>query len=504
MAIIDLAIPLDGQPRYLDVLRADVPFRFVYVPPLGRVSLASPATWFDARGSGLLGRTGPSGNAVYSPGITNAERWTGIETGPDFTVIALVRDSSGRGTNRNPIDADNNSGVGRNWQFRIGTTNRLEFFVFNTALSVFGTGPTATTSATDPSVMVGRVSNGVVNSWLNGIGGTPVTITGTQQTLLASELLAVGGRVDHLSAVSQFFGGDIYGLFVIAGALPEGLIQSFTSPDKVWAWAFEPREIQVFVPASGAPVLIAATPGNAVAAGVQARINQARQVTGTAGNAVANGVAARVNQARTVVGTAGNATAAGITARIDQARRITGSAGNAVADGETASIYLGRLITAAPGDAAAAGVTATIFSGAVIQATPGNAVAAGRPATILGDQIIVGNAGNATAVGVSAQVGQNRQITGNTANATAEGLLASIYVGVTVQATPAVAVADGVDATLLQAITISATAGNAVAAGRTARIIEGDTPIYAAIPASRKARGRFGERPAQLSTGRRR
>lgn len=264
------------------------------------------------------------------------------------------------------------------------------------------------------------------------------------------------------------------------------------------------RRIWVPVSAGGAPVLITATPGNAVAAGVQARVNQAHQVTGTAGNAVANGVAARVNQTRIVVGTAGNATAAGITARVDQARQITGSAGNAVADGEAASIYFGRLITATPGDAAAAGVAATIFNGAVIQATPGNAVAAGRPATILGDQIIVGNAGNATAVGVSAQIGQNRQITGNTANATAEGLLASIYVGVTVQATPAVAVADGVDATLLQAITISATAGNAVAAGRTARIIEGDAPIYAAIPASRKARGRFGERPAQLSTGRRR
>ena len=251
MSIIDLAIPLDGQPSYLDVLRADVPFRFVYVPSLGRVSLASPATWFGANGSGLLGRTGPSGSAVYSSGATNAERWTGIETGSDFTIIALVLDSSGRGSNRSPIDADNNSTVGRNWQFRLGTTNRLEFFVFNTSISVFGTGPTAVTSATDPSVLVGRVANGVVNSWLNGIGGTPTTITGTQQTLTAAELLGVGGRVDSGGAVSQFFGGNIYGLFVVAGALPDGLIQSFVSPDKVWAWAFEPREIQVFVPASG-------------------------------------------------------------------------------------------------------------------------------------------------------------------------------------------------------------------------------------------------------------
>ena len=276
MALL-LERPQLKQPQFFLKLRAGVPFQFCYIPPLGRASLAINAAFVDRRNLGLFSRSGVSGGAVYSSGSVNAERWTGVETGTDFTVIAIVLDSAGRGVIRSPIDADNSSTTGRNWQLRFGTTDQLEFIVFNTALATFGVGPTIASSAADPSVMVGRVSGNVVNSWLNGVGGTPTTITGTQQTLTASELFGVGGRVGNTGSVSQFFGGDIYGLFVIAGALPEALIQSFTSPDKVWAWAFEPRRISV--PLSGSispvPTLSNPTAANITASSFQPRVSYA-------------------------------------------------------------------------------------------------------------------------------------------------------------------------------------------------------------------------------------
>ena len=508
MSIIDLAIPLDAQPRYLDVLRADVPFKFVYVPPLGRVSLASPATWFGANGSGLLGRAGPSGSAVYSSGATNAERWTGIETGSDFTIIALVLDSSGRGSNRSPIDADNNSTVGRNWQFRLGTGNQLQFFVFNTSLSSFGTGPTAVTSATDPSVLVGRVSNGVVNSWLNGIGGTPTTITGTQQTLTASELLGVGGRVDSGGAVSQFFGGNIYGVFVIAGALPEGLIQSFVSPDKVWAWAFEPREIQVFVPAgAGATdlVLADATHGH-TADNVVLTTDTALTIQDATHGHTADNITLTTSTTLAVQSAVHGHTADSLT--------LTTASTLAVEDATHAhsadSLVLSTDSTLAVQDAthahsadnltlAVTGQTTLVVADAT-HAHTADSLALTTDSTLAVQDALHGHTAESLTLSTGAVA--DLVVQDATHGHTAESLTLVAGSVLTVEDAIHAQQADNL-ALVVESWLVVADALHVQRADNIT-LIDGETPIYAAIPASRKARGRFGERPAQLSTGRRR
>lgn len=426
------------------------------------------------------------------------------QLGGQFTLFVMMASCTRRDTDNTPAGFGASAG-NQTFLFQSDTaTSAIRFVLRQTNGGDVTTrvidspiGPDSTTPFSICGVVTGSSS---IDAYYNGVLANGTLAAGSSGNNASFDRLSLGA----VRRNTDLLGGAGQDAILVAGwnrALTAAEI--FGLNKNPWQ-IFEPQRIWVPVATNGADVLITGAPGNAVAAGAQSRVDQAIQVTGTTGNAVANGVSARVNQARQITGTAGNATAAGVAARVDQARRITGTAGNAAAAGQAASIYVGRLITATPGNAAAAGVNATIAVARVIQATPGNAVAQGRPATIGGAQIVSGNAGAATAAGVTAQVGQGRQVTGNAANATAEGLLASIYRGVTVQTTPANAAADGVDATVLQAITISATAGNAVAAGRTARIIEGDTPIYAAIPASRKARGRFGERPAQLSTGRRR
>ena len=176
-------------------------------------------------------------------------------------------------------------------------------------------------------------------------------------------------------------------------------------------------------------------------------------ITGTPGDAVAAGTSATVNQARAVTGTTGNAAAAGITAQINQARTVTGSVGNAVS----------------------AGVTATVNRATSIAATPGNAVAAGVAATITaaGAVVITGTPGNAAAAGVSASINQARSVTGTAGNAVAAGVQATISTagaGVTITATPGNAFASGPQAIIVRNVAIAAAVGNAVAAGRQATV----------------------------------
>lgn len=165
------------------------------------------------------------------------------------------------------------------------------------------------------------------------------------------------------------------------------------------------------------------------------------------------------------------------------------------------------VIAATSGNAVANGAQASIYRAVTVSATPGNAAAAGVPAQIItsGAVVITASPGNAAAAGVAARVDQARTVTGNVGNATADGLQATIFSGVTINAGPGNATAAGVQASIRAPLVIVGAAGNAVAAGVQATITEGGSPVYAAIPASRTARGgSASSRPSQLSTGRRR
>lgn len=189
-----------------------------------------------------------------------------------------------------------------------------------------------------------------------------------------------------------------------------------------------------WVPVSaGGGVVISATPGDAVASGPLAQINQARLIAGTPGNAAADGVVAKIDQARRIDATPGNAAADGVTAQINQARLIAAGPGNAVADGVTAQIITtgAVVIDCTPGSAVADGVTAKIDQARLIAATPGNAVAAGVDALISTATDVVINAapGNAVAAGITAGITANVLILATPGNAVAAGVDASITNG---------------------------------------------------------------------------
>lgn len=132
-------------------------------------------------------------------------------------------------------------------------------------------------------------------------------------------------------------------------------------------------------------VTISATPGNAVADGVTAAIDQKRSIGTATGNAVANGATAAIDAAR-VIGTAtGNAVADGTAATVNAARVISTGVGNAVADGVTSTINQARTVLTTTGNAVADGISASITNSTdvVISTTPGNAVADGVTASIV-------------------------------------------------------------------------------------------------------------------------
>lgn len=210
------------------------------------------------------------------------------------------------------------------------------------------------------------------------------------------------------------------------------------TPDEIYRISTDPYQIfepyEEWVPVSaGGGVVISATPGDAVASGPLAQINQARLIAGTPGNAAADGVVAKIDQARRIDATPGNAAADGVTAQINQARLIAAGPGNAVADGVTAQIITtgAVVIDCTPGNAVADGVTAKIDQARLIAATPGNAVAAGVDALISTATDVVINAapGNAVAAGITAGITANVLILATPGNAVAAGVDASITNG---------------------------------------------------------------------------
>lgn len=264
----------------------------------------------------------------------------------------------------------------------------------------------------------------VPTMYLDGIKKTLITSTQPVGTLTAK---TGGYYVGNSSATNRNYNGSLSDFLVFDSILTDGEIAELADPSRVLA----DRTIWVPVSLASSNVTITGTPGNAVAAGVAARVNQARSVTGTTGSAAAAGVTAKINQARTVTGAVGNAVAAGVTATVNRATSIA--------------------------------------------ATPGNAVAAGVHATITaaGAVVITGAPGNAAAAGVSASINQARSVTGTAGNAVATGVQATISTagaGVTITATPGNAFASGPQAIIVRNVAIAAAVGNAVAAGRQATV----------------------------------
>lgn len=224
----------------------------------------------------------------------------------------------------------------------------------------------------------GTYDGSTIKVFINGIlvGSTASSLT-LNTSSLTSYRIANNGNGDG------GYDGRVFAFGVHNEAFSEAAVNALSR--NVWQnFQSLPKRVFFDLGAGGSAITINCTPGNAVANGTAAQINQAFSVDCTVGNAVAAGTAATINQAMSIACTVGDATAAGTTATINASINLSCTVGNAVAAGTTALIELGSGITidCTPGNAVANGTTTTINEAFGLTCGVGNAVAAGVSATI--------------------------------------------------------------------------------------------------------------------------
>jgi hypothetical protein len=195
---------------------------------------------------GITYGVGPFGKRISSSGsLAGYRSFTGKASTAQYTVAAVVLDSAGRGAFRNPIDSDDSNGSPRFFQLRFNTSNQAEFIPFNTGGTPFTTTGSTASSATGLSVILASVDSAqAARVYLNGkLEGGPSTITGSVQTIAATNRIAIG-NTNTTTSGNQPFTGDIYGGFFWNRCLTASEILSFSQnpwqlfaslPRRIWA-----------------------------------------------------------------------------------------------------------------------------------------------------------------------------------------------------------------------------------------------------------------------------
>lgn len=220
--------------------------------------------------------------------------------------------------------------------------------------------------------------------WFDGIKPS-VTTTGTSigSVVDTGQKTRIGNLGDYTTDATYVGVAEIGIVLVYAGVLSDRQMEVLTkNPARAFNALRDPAYLDAI--AGGGGTTIDCTPGNAVAAGTAATINQAVNLACTPGNATAAGTTATISTGINLVCTPGAAVASGITATINAANNIACAVGNATAAGISAVIELGSGIdiVCTPGNAVAAGIPAVINEAYSLGCTVGNAVAAGTQATI--------------------------------------------------------------------------------------------------------------------------
>lgn len=224
----------------------------------------------------------------------------------------------------------------------------------------------------------------------------------------------------QINAPAQGAGSGVYGASVYGTSAPtSGAVTSAAGKVAQTTVFGAPPILQVTYAAvayqsDAVAVTIPFTVGNAVAAGLQARIGANLTIPFTTGNAVANGKQATVGANLQLAFTVGNAVANGSTAQIGANVRLAMLVGNAVASGSTATVeqfqiritfaaaaYQSAPLTFSVGNAVASGpVGAEVIVDQLIDFAPGNAIASGPVGALCTvDQIIDFAVGNAVGCG---------------------------------------------------------------------------------------------------------
>lgn len=320
-------------------------------------------------GQRISGNAGTAGNYRY---------WTGLTTAPEYTVLAVVLDSAGRGTSRNPFDSDDSNNSVRNFQLRFNASNQPEFIPFNTgATPVVVTGTTAS-SASGLSVIAASVdASKVARVYLNGVtsGGT-ATLVGAVATLAPTHRLAVGGSNNPISSGTPFK-GDIYGCFFFNRALSAAEHASIAAnPWQLFLDHDEEDEAAFFVVVAGSITGTlsrthaadqAAASGTTTVQGTLARSNAADTVSavGAVGTSI-SGTLATTNASDTVLAR-GSPVVAGFLARSNTGDTVAASGSTAVR---------GSLAYTNTNDSASASGIAGAVTGAVNYTNNGDVAAA--------------------------------------------------------------------------------------------------------------------------------
>lgn len=257
-------IPWSRQPQGAPALSgpARASGAFVWHPPasLAKDFAGQPSITGLGGFSGLTMRHGDIGKMVRG-GSNAREVWLGAGYAPStsYTLLALLIDDTGRTTLRNPFDADDPDGGGnRVFQLRLTTGSFVEFIAFNTSGSAFTSTGSIATSATLPTVMVGRVmanSAGTgfeVSGWMNGRKSAPATLTGTTRGLDATDARIAVGASARASIYQSSFGGQIYCCVYLPWALSDAVLTALSTPADFYAWLFVGQIQSQFAPTSAA------------------------------------------------------------------------------------------------------------------------------------------------------------------------------------------------------------------------------------------------------------
>ena len=181
---------------------------FVTLPKARSINLGSgPKTPIILSGGGPL-TSSPLKSGVPSRNVLDDYAiWDGskFKTSSEYTVFALIRHDSNRGSYQNFIDADNGSSA-RIFQARLTTSNTVEFIPFNTGGSPFFVYSTSTISGTEDTFDACRVLGGTASVWVNGRleGSTSVGSAATLGVANAKVALQVSATATGGAGIQGF------------------------------------------------------------------------------------------------------------------------------------------------------------------------------------------------------------------------------------------------------------------------------------------------------------
>jgi len=220
-----------------------MPIKLAYLPP-SQIDLVSGKIGAPMRVGqpDVSIRVGVGGIAAYSGSAKAGTAWRGVATSSNYTIISVLRDSAGRGVKRHVVDADHLGVVDRIFQLALSTTNTIEFTPFinnSTPHVLLGTN---TIPSDRPVVVAARTNGTEVSVWLNGAKEAS-SAASSLAPIKSTDVVGVCNIVT--TVVDNPFSGDLYGAWIVDGAVSDAVLSAVKSPADAWRLLFDPQRIVV-------------------------------------------------------------------------------------------------------------------------------------------------------------------------------------------------------------------------------------------------------------------